>query len=80
MITEIKYLKNQQDYVLENLKIFTDNALLDMFYVYYHKYETAIWMSYYDDIDKETIDTMKETYHIIRNELLRRMSKRSQEV
>ena len=80
MVTEIKYLKNQQDYVLENLKNFTDNALLDMFYAYYHEYETAIWMSYYDDIDKEAIDTMKETYHIIRNELLRRMSKQSQEV
>ena len=74
MITEIKYLKNQQDYVLQNLTEFTNNALLDMFHAYYTKYEAAIWMSYYDDIDKEAIDVFKETYHIIRNELLRRMS------
>lgn len=73
MITEIKYLKNQQDYVLQNIKEFTNDALLDMFYAYYTEYETAILMSYYDDIDKEAIDVFKETYHIIRNELLRRM-------
>lgn len=73
MITEINYLKNQQEYVLQNLKEFTDDTLLDMFYAYYHEYETAIWMSYYDDVDKEVIDMMKETYHIIRDELLSRM-------
>ena len=75
MITDVKYLKNQQEYVKDNLKEFTDTALLDMFPMIYKGYETAIAFTYYDDIEKEVVDTMKETYHIVRNELLIRMSK-----
>lgn len=74
MITDVKYLKNQQEYVKENLKEFTDTALLDMFPMIYKGYETAIALTYYDDIDKEAVDMVKETYHIVRDELLRRMS------
>lgn len=75
MITDVKYLKNQQEYVKENLKEFTDTALLDMFPTIYKGYEMAITLTYYEDIDKEAVDTMKETYHIVRDELLRRMSR-----
>ena len=74
MITEIKYLKNQQDYVLQNLTEFTNDALLDMFAAIKKEFGSVIDFSYYDDIDKGAIDTIKDTYFIIRNELLRRMS------
>lgn len=75
VITDVKYLKNHQEYVKENLKGFTDTALLDMFPMIYKGYETAIVFTYYDDIEKEAVDIMKETYHIVRDELLRRMSR-----
>lgn len=74
MITDVKCLKAQQKYVKDNLKEFTDAALLDMFPMIYKDYATATTLAYYDDIDKEAIDVFKETYHIIRNELLRRMN------
>jgi hypothetical protein len=75
MITDVKYLKAQQEYVKDNLKEFTDSALLDMFPMCHKAYETALSLVYYDDIPKEAIDVLQETYHIVRNELLRRMSK-----